>query len=135
MTDFSEQTVERRRILLVDDDNSVRDSIYMLLESDGYEVFAARNGSVGLTVFHRSLRPIDLLVTDCNMPGMTGMELSTQVRTFAPRLPIVIMSGYFSKISPRALEDIGHIALLAKPFSMGELGSVVDRAIHPDEPA
>ena len=69
------------------------------------------------------------------MPGMTGMELSTQVRTFAPRLPIVIMSGYFSKISPRALEDIGHIALLAKPFSMGELGGVVHRALHPEEQA
>ena len=52
------------RILLVDDDDLVRDSLYMLLESAGYEVLSASNAPDGLTIFRQSIRPVDLLVTD-----------------------------------------------------------------------
>jgi len=64
------------RILLVDDENSVRDSLYTLLESAGYEVLVASNGEDGLTIFRQASPPIDLLVTDYSMPQMSGLELA-----------------------------------------------------------
>jgi DNA-binding NtrC family response regulator len=59
------------------------------------------------------------------------MELAAEVRSFAPQLPIIVMSGYFSKISPAALDQIGHISLLAKPFTVDEIAQAVHHALHP----
>ena len=66
----------RPRLLLVDDEDSVRNLLYGLLESDGYEVLAARNGTDGLAIYRHSIPPIELLVSDYNMPGMSGLELA-----------------------------------------------------------
>src|SRR6476660_3632978 len=75
----SQDTSEMRsRILLVDDESSVRDSLYTILERGGYEVLAASNGTDGLTVCRQSRRPIDLLVTDYSMPHMSGLELARE---------------------------------------------------------
>ena len=56
------------RVLLVDDQDCVRNTLYSLLESDGYDVLAASTGPDGLTICHQSIRPIALLVTDYHMP-------------------------------------------------------------------
>jgi CheY-like chemotaxis protein len=93
----------------------------MLLESDGYEVFAARNGSVGLTVFHRSLRPIDLLVTDCNMPGMTGMELAHACARRNRDVAVLYMSGSVPDEELQADLETRKCAFLSKPFRGDDL--------------
>jgi CheY-like chemotaxis protein len=121
MTNCRNQSDVQRRVLLVDDQDPVRDSVYTLLESDGYEVLAAKNGPDGLAIFHRSLRSIDLLVTDCNMPGMTGMDLA---RACARRNPLVVVL-YLSGSRPdeelqAELETCGR-AFLAKPFRGDDL--------------
>ncbi len=72
-----------------------------------------------------------VLVTDQTMPGLTGMELAAKVREFAPQLPIIVMSGYFLKINPEDLAQIGHVELLGKPFTTDELAWMVHRALHP----
>ncbi len=114
---------ERRRVLLVDDRNSVRDYVYTLLDGDGYEVLAAGNGPEGLTIFHRSLRPVDLLVTDCDMPGMTGLELA---RACARRNRCVFAFSTYPvprtrKKELRAELAISRRAFLLKPFRGNEL--------------
>jgi len=119
-------------VCILDDEQIVAQVARLSLERYGYRTAVYNSPEACLEALKSGHPGFSLLLTDHTMPGMTGMELSTQVRTFAPSLPIVIMSGYFSRISPRALEDIGHIALLAKPFSMAELVGVVHRALHPD---
>jgi DNA-binding NtrC family response regulator len=74
-----------------------------------------------------------VLLTDQTMPGMKGVELAAQVRGFATELPIIIMSGYFSKMSSEKLSNLGRISLLAKPFTRDDLGRAVHRALHPEE--
>ena len=64
---------------------------------------------------------------------MQGTELATEMRKRRPGLPVVIMSGYFSKISPQALDQLGQVELLAKPFTSDELALAVHRALHPAE--
>jgi len=121
MTASRDQLDERRRILLVDDRNSVRDFVYTLLERDGYEVLAARNGQEGLTIFHRSLHPVDLLVTDCEMPGMTGLELARGCVRRDPNLGVVYISG--SEPDEELKADLGtpRRAFLLKPFRGADL--------------
>ena len=81
------------RILLVDDENAIRDSLYALLEGDGYEVLAASNGPDGLTIFRQSTPPIDLLVTDYNMPQMSGLELARACSLLSKELSVLYISG------------------------------------------
>ncbi len=109
------------RILLVDDENSVRDSLYTLLESAGYEVLAANNGPDGLTIFRQSVPPIDLLVTDYNMPQMSGLELARECSRLFGGLRVLYVSG--SRPDEELLADLqaGGNGFLAKPFRGQEL--------------
>jgi FixJ family two-component response regulator len=71
-------------------------------------------------------------VTDQTMPGMTGTEKAEQARSFAPTLPVIIMSGYFSKISPAVLDRMEGVSFVSKPFTSSELAAAVHRALHPE---
>jgi CheY-like chemotaxis protein len=107
---------ERKRILLVDDQNSVRDYVYALLEGDGYEVLAAKSGPEGLTIFHRSLHPVDLLVTDCEMPGMTGLELARACARRNRNVGVLYISGSVPDEELKADLATPRRAFLLKPF-------------------
>jgi len=109
------------RILLVDDDNSVRDSLYMLLESAGYEVLSASNGLDGLTIFRQSVRPVDLLVTDYNMPQMSGLELARECSRLFPGLRVLYVSGSGADEELEADLQASKRAFLAKPFRGDDL--------------
>lgn len=111
----------RARILLVDDDSSVRDSLYTILERGGYEVLAASNGPDGLTVFHQSRRPIDLLVTDYSMPRMSGLELARECSRLRGELSVLYVSGSGPDEQLRAELQAPKRGFLAKPFRGAEL--------------
>jgi DNA-binding NtrC family response regulator len=67
-------------------------------------------------------RPGDfsMLLTDQTMPGMRGIDLAMEVRSLLPELPVIIMSGYFSRIAPETLAKLGYVELLSKPFTNEE---------------
>jgi CheY-like chemotaxis protein len=109
------------RILLVDDENSVRDSLYALLESAGYEVLAASNGPDGLTIFRQSARPDDLLVTDYNMPEMSGLELARECSRLFHGLRVLYVSGSRPDEELQADLHAGKRDFLAKPFRGDDL--------------
>ncbi len=79
------------QILIVDDDPCIRESLRMLLMSVGYEVGMANNGASAVSYLKGSVP--DLIVTDLNMPEMSGMELISHVRSQCPSISIVAMSG------------------------------------------
>lgn len=81
------------QILVVDDEPSIRESLGMLLTSVGYDVALAENGV--RAVSHLDLAVPDLIVTDLNMPEMSGMELITHARSRYPATLIVAMSGEY----------------------------------------
>ena len=81
----------KAQILVVDDDPPIRTTLGMFLISAGYDVATADNGITA--VAHLSSAVPDLLVTDLNMPKMSGVELISHVRTLHPKVPIVAMSG------------------------------------------
>jgi CheY-like chemotaxis protein len=79
------------QILVVDDDPSIRESLGLLLSSVGYEVSMAENGVRAVSHLNRTLP--DLIVTDINMPEMSGIELILHVRNQYPSISVVAMSG------------------------------------------
>jgi len=119
-------------IFIVDDEELVAGFAKMALERFGYRARCFALPDQCLEAVQQDPAGCAVLITDQTMPSMTGMELAARTRALAAQLPIIVMSGYFSKISSTALEQLGHIALLAKPFTSGEINSCVHRALHPE---
>ena len=109
------------RILLVDDEKYVRESLYTLLEREGYEVLASSNGADALNIFRLSVRPIELLVTDYNMPEMSGLELARECSRLSGELKVLYVSGSRPDEELRADLQARQRGFLAKPFRAGDL--------------
>ena len=111
------------RVLLVDDEIQVRERLYTLLDHEGYEVLVSSNGPDALNMFRCSVRPIELLVTDCNMPEMSGVELARECSRLSGELKVLYVSGSRPDEELRADLRVGQRGFLAKPFRGADLVS------------
>ncbi|RZJ05988.1 MAG: response regulator [Brevundimonas sp.] len=116
---------ERERILVIDDDEGVRQFMVDSLEGSGYAVVAAANGPDGL----RSLRETapDLVIVDYAMPGMNGVEVVTEARRHRPAVPIILATGYADMAAVDAVMDPERV--LRKPFRVDDLNAAVRAAL------
>ena len=120
-------------ILLVEDETVVRQLVAEILETSGYAVLTAADGPSALELVRRNADPIDLLLTDVVMPGMSGPEVAQAVRSIRPGTQVLYMSGYTdSAIGHHGVLELG-IAFLQKPFSADELTRKVRSLLN--EPA
>ncbi len=118
------------QVLVVEDDAASRAAFQRVLEREGYGVIAAADGGEALRVLARTHVPVDLLVTDVQMPGMLGDALVVEVRRSWPDLPVLFISGEPS--FARLPEDAGGRSLfLLKPFGPEELAHSVASLLHP----
>jgi len=107
------------RILIVDDDDSLRESLELVLSAESYEVISAPNGETALRLIEET--PIDIILSDLRMPGIDGMELLPQ---FAQRLPgatIILMSAYGTEDLAIEAMRRGAYDYIAKPFHPSEV--------------
>jgi len=111
-------------ILVVDDDALIAMSTVDLIEDLGYSVFEANTGSGALDIL-RSGTPVDLIVTDYAMPGMTGLELAGAARELRPDLPVLLATGY-AELPSGATTDLPR---LAKPFRQDQLATEIAKAL------
>ncbi len=122
-------------ILLVEDEEFVRKATADALESAGYRLVIARGGAEALEAYRRCSCPVDLLLADIVMPGMSGRELATELETFHPHARVLLMSGYSEQLARCALFPNGE-EYLAKPFSVHTLLSRVREVLgHEEESA
>jgi PAS domain S-box-containing protein len=119
-------------ICIVDDEDFVLGCVAKAVDKLGYRTAAFDSPHKCLEALRGQQSECALLVTDQTMPGMTGTELAEHARSFAPKLPIIIMSGYFSKISPTILERMDHVSLVSKPFTSAELAQAIERSLSGD---
>ena len=112
-------------ILLVEDEAIVRELTVQILESDGYQVLEAMNGTEALRIAGEHGAPIHLLLTDVVMPGMNGKELANKLRLHHPDMRVLFMSGYDDRQLDRDDVAGGETAFLPKPFSTEILGQKV----------
>ena len=118
-----------QRILVVDDDKDIRQLISQFLIRSGYEVDIAEDGAAGWKMLHAvryDPESYDLLITDNNMPNMSGLELIKRVRSERMILPIILASGS----EPVNTQWLQLAAVLPKPFSPDQLVQTVQEALH-----
>jgi len=113
------------RILLVDDDDAVRDVATRMLEQMGYEVECATNGAEGVDRVAVDPGRFDLAILDGNMPRLQGREAALLIRELAPDLPLILATGYLEPGDSERLTRFGFNAAIAKPYSMSDLSQVV----------
>lgn len=117
------------RILIIEDDDLLRDVLAKALEQVGHVVFQATNGQEGITMFRAN--PADLVLTDLVMPVQEGVETIQQLRRQNRTLPIIAMSGGVpnSRLYLSIAGGIGAQRVLAKPFTPQRLLEVVNEIL------
>jgi CheY-like chemotaxis protein len=120
----------KERILLVEDEDTVRAVAAAILRRLGYEVFVANDGNQALALWDQSEGKFDLLLTDMVMPGgIGGMQLATRLRKTDPSLKVIVMSGYNEQImGGETLRDAG-FAFLSKPFETSTLAAIIRKTL------
>ena len=117
------------RILIAEDEESVRELVARAMMDDGHEIVGVADGGAALDALQREGGRFDLLLTDIKMPVMDGIALALAVARDWPRLPIVMMTGYADQRERASgLEAIVR-TILAKPFTLAEIRFAVAAAL------
>ena len=112
-------------VLVIDDEEMIRDTAMQMLDRRGFKALAAADGEEGLEIFRQHREEVDVVLLDHSMPRMSGLETLKALREMAPDLPIIIITGY-----PTRLEEFeGANALIQKPFSLDGLVTHVRAAL------
>jgi DNA-binding NtrC family response regulator len=115
-------------ILIVDDEFSVRDSLYNWFRKDGYQVVAAKNAADALQVMHT--QRFDVVLLDIKMPGMDGMDLQEHIYRMDPQIAVIMITAFASvDTAVRALKQ-GALDYVTKPVDPDELSRLVRRTLE-----
>jgi two-component system cell cycle sensor histidine kinase/response regulator CckA len=112
---------ESGTILVVDDEENVRDAVTRILARVGYTVFSTAGGEAALELLRERSKPVDLLLTDVVMTGLSGVELASLAQTANAGIGVLFMSGYNESEALRHGVQTRTMRLLRKPFTMEEL--------------
>ena len=112
-------------ILIVDDEPAVAKMESEILGSLGYTVTTKTDSRESLEFFKKESNGIDLVITDMTMPQITGDILATELRKIRPEIPIILCTGYSSRINKESAKDLGINAFIDKPFSQSDIADVI----------
>jgi len=116
------------RVLVVDDEDSLRRAFVRLLTRKGHSVLEARRGSEALDILDQ--RDVDVVLSDITMPDMSGVELLREVRARKPNVPVILMTGAPHLETAMKAVEYGALEYLVKPIETARLEASVSRAIH-----
>lgn len=120
-------STERPRVLVVDDEASIRELLTRTLALTEYDVEAVPDGRTGLDRLR--LGPYDLLIADLRMPAMDGLTLIREARRLQPNLKVIIITGYSTESSAIEAVNLGVVGYLVKPFRVPQVLASVARAL------
>ena len=123
---------QQRHVMYVDDDEALVFLVQRLLRRRGYQVSGFTDPHAALAALAQAPWDYDLLVTDYNMPGFSGLELLREARRLHPALPMALASGYVTQEIEQAAMDAGAAALVHKPNDVEELCATVQRLARGD---
>lgn len=113
-------------LLIVDDDNLVRDTLHDLL-SAAHECHTADRAEQALAFL--DIETYDAVLTDINMPGLSGRDLLEYIQAKHAATPVIVISGISEADDAKEIIDAGAFAFFSKPFNLEEIEAAVDRAI------
>jgi two-component system, response regulator, stage 0 sporulation protein F len=115
-------------ILIVDDEEGLREGLSRLLENEGYTVLSAENGEQALEILQNA--HIDLVLTDMRMPGMDGIELLKKIHERHGEIGVIILTGYGQIETYIEAMNFGAIEYVSKPFKVNELKFIVNKVLN-----
>ncbi len=118
-----------QRVLVVDDESSIREMLSKTLALAEYEVDTAPDANAALSLLRVTNTPYDLLIADLKMPGMDGLSLIRQVKQLRARLPIIIITGFSTESSAIEAVNLGVAAYLTKPFRVPQVLAAAAKAM------
>jgi CheY-like chemotaxis protein len=121
------------KILVIDDEQGIRDLLDTLLRRKGYDVILAASGQKGLELFRRE-RP-DVIVLDLKMPGMDGLTVLRQIRNLDPKKPVIVLTGAGTAEAEEQVRALGATEFVEKEFSLHRLGDSLKRLLIDPAPA
>ena len=121
------------KILVIDDEQSIRDLLNTLLRRKGYDVVLAESGRKGLELFRRE-RP-DVVVLDLKMPGMDGLTVLQQVRSLDLRQPVIVLTGAGTAEAEQQVRALEVTEYVEKEFSLHHLGDSLKRLLINSNPS
>jgi len=116
------------RILVVDDEPSMREFLEIMLSQDGYQVNVASTGEEGIKIYR--LTEPDLVLTDVRMPGMSGLDLIREIHTVDSAVPIIAITAYASADDALRAVREGAYDYLSKPFQVEDLRIIIRNALE-----
>jgi CheY-like chemotaxis protein len=116
------------RILVIDDEDSVRKILYQMLKAKGYQVVVASSGEEGIERFREE--SFDLVFTDLGMPKMSGWEVGRTLKGIDPKVPIALITGWGVELNKDKMKESGIDLVVSKPFNFDQVVRLVTEAME-----
>jgi signal transduction histidine kinase/ActR/RegA family two-component response regulator len=137
-TGYEEETVvkevipikesQQARVLVIDDEDSIRDILSRILETKGHQVVVASNGEEGIERFKSE--PFDLVFTDLGMPKLSGWDVGKAIKGINPKIPIAMITGWGVELDKEKLKESGIDLIVSKPFNFNQVIRAVSEAME-----
>jgi len=116
------------RILVIDDEESVRDILSRILETTGHQVMVASNGEEGIERFKSEA--FDLVFTDLGMPKLSGWDVGKTIKGINPKVPIAMITGWGVELDREKMSESGIDLIVSKPFNFDQVIQLVSEAME-----
>jgi CheY-like chemotaxis protein len=121
---FTEEEAKTKlKILVVDDDENIREVLSDLLLLEGHEILLAEDGEQALLIFEEILP--DVVITDLGMPGISGWEVARRIKSIDPSKKVIVISGWGATLQKDQLEENYVDQVLAKPFHLEQVKKII----------
>lgn len=128
---MTEESKNNIRILVVDDEPLIRQSLYEILRIEGYHVQMASSGEEALSLIKND--PVDIVVTDFKLPKMSGLELLKEIRRSSPQIELIVITGYGSIETAVDAMKSGAFDYITKPINDNEIKLIITKIVEKKE--
>lgn len=116
-------------ILLIDDEDMIREVVSGLLESLGYRILKADSGAEAVKIYQTNQNNIDLVILDMIMPGISGSETFDLLKVINPAVKVILSSGYSQNDMAASILERGCLAFIQKPFSIKDISAKIQEVM------